>query len=116
MKLWVAGTRDAKITYAKVAEDIKRIMTFKFYDEFIIIEGCCKGSADELAEHFAKENNVQIIHFPATEKNYIKRNVDMAKACDTLLAYWDGYSYGTSHSIAQAVMRNKNVRIIPVHK
>jgi hypothetical protein len=39
------------------------------------------------------------------------RNWEIARACDELVAIWDGYSTGTSHAVACAVRLWKPVRI-----
>jgi hypothetical protein len=81
---------------------------------FKIIEGCCPDSADQFAEEWAKENNITIKHFPANTGNYLKRNIEMVHACDIVLAFWDGFSYGTAHTIATAKLNRKEIFIIPL--
>ena len=82
--------------------------------EFEIIEGCCPDSADEVAEEWAKEHGVKINHYPSTSGNYLKRNVEMVNACNMVFAFWDGFSYGTAHTIARATMKRKPVAIFKV--
>ncbi len=77
-----------------------------------IIEGCCNDSADVYAEEWAKLKDVPIQHHPSTSGNYLKRNIEMIKKASLVIAFWDGYSYGTAHTIAQAVMRNIPVKVI----
>jgi hypothetical protein len=77
----------------------------------IIIEGCCPDSADVYAEEWAKEKGLEILHHPSTSGNYLKRNIEMVRKCNLVIAFWDGYSYGTAHTIAQAVMRKIQVII-----
>ena len=78
----------------------------------IIIEGCCPDSADEYAEEWAKEIGCEIMHHPSTSGNYLKRNIEMVQKADLVFAFWDGFSYGTCHTIAQAVMRNIPVIVV----
>ena len=70
-----------------------------------IIEGCCPESADMWTEKWAEKNGVEIQHHPSTAGNYLKRNIEMCKKTNLVIAFWDGYSYGTAHTIAQATMR-----------
>jgi hypothetical protein len=120
VKLLICGTRK-KGYEKKVREALDRerknsegsfYETGKFFLE--IVEGCCPDSADEYAERWAKETNVKIYHFPSTSGNYLKRNIDMVEFADEVLAFWDGYSYGTAHAIATAIKLNKPVRIIEI--
>jgi hypothetical protein len=78
-----------------------------------IVEGCCKDSADEVAEEFAKIHNIAIVHYPSHAGNYLLRNIDMVNNSDMVIAFWDMFSYGTAHTIAHAVRCNKQVIIIP---
>jgi hypothetical protein len=36
----------------------------------------------------------------------------MVEDCDEVLCFWDGFSYGTAHTVAQAVLHGKPVKII----
>ena len=81
-----------------------------------IIEGCCPDSADEYAEQWAKENNVKIQHHPSTSGNYLNRNIEMVNKANLLIAFWNNYSYGTAHTIANAVIRNIPIIIINLNK
>ena len=107
MKLLICGTR--KKGYGNIVrmnlDDIKSKITE-------IIEGCCPNSADEYAEEWAKENNIKINHHPSTSGNYLKRNIEMVEKCDELIAFWDGFSYGTAQAIASAVARGKKARVV----
>ena len=77
-----------------------------------IIHGCCQDSADAYAEKWAERKGIKIDHNPATEGNYLKRNIEMVKKADLVVAFWDGFSYGTAQTIAQAVMRRKPIKVI----
>ena len=117
MKLLVCGTRGARydlIDFDKIMREcLIYVSSFNITE---IIEGCCPNSADVLAEEWAKQNSVPIKHFPATSNNYLKRNIEMVEEADEVLAFFDGWSYGTAHTIANAVMRHKPVRIVEVKK
>jgi hypothetical protein len=81
-------------------------------EEIEVVEGCCPDSADAYAEEWAEENKVKVHHFPSTSGNYLKRNIEMVKLSDEVLAFWDGFSYGTAHTIATAVSLGKPARVI----
>lgn len=85
-------------------------------EEISIIEGCCPDSADAYAEEWAKENKVKVYHFPSTSGNYLKRNIEMVELADEVLAFWDGFSYGTAHTIAQAVKKGIPIKILDITK
>ena len=93
-------------------------MTAKDSDfKFHIIEGCCPMSADQYAEEWVKENpnEAEIKHFPSTSGNYLKRNIEMVRELnkgDIVMAFWNGYSYGTAHTIACATQRNISVIVV----
>ena len=77
----------------------------------LIISGGAKG-ADYLAEIFAKENSIPIKIFVPDWDKYGKkagylRNVDIIKACDAVVAFWDGKSKGTEHDIKLADEHHK---------
>ena len=112
MKLLVCGTR--REGYREIVWEQLDISLKHFGAELEIIEGCCPDSADDYAEDWAKVSKVKIRHFPSHSGNYLKRNIEMVNVCDGVLAFWDGYSYGTCHTIAQAILNNKKVKIIRI--
>jgi hypothetical protein len=110
-KLLVCGTRGTFLKYKEmVEEELDKIKE----DVSEIIEGCCPASADQYAEEWTVKNNFPIRHYPANSGNYLKRNVEMVKTCHVVIAFWDGFSYGTAHTIATAVALGKIVNIIPL--
>jgi hypothetical protein len=73
---------------------------------FAITEVISGGAAgvDRLGERYAKEHNLPFRVFPADWNRHgkyagYKRNVEMAKNADALIAIWDGESRGTKHMI-----------------
>jgi hypothetical protein len=111
MKVLVCGTRGRFKDYN---ESVLGALSGSGATE--IIEGCCKNSADEYAEAWGKKYGIKVNHYPSNEGNYIKRNIEMVDACDKVIAFWDGFSYGTAHTIGQAVMKKKDVLIIPLER
>lgn len=103
IKLMVCGSRtidDKDFIYKKIDECI--VENFP-NEEIIIIEGEARG-VDSIAKQWAIDHNKQIEAYPAKWDLYGKsagyrRNVDMVKACDHCLIFWDGKSKGTKHDI-----------------
>ena len=113
-KVLVCGTRGKFKDYRELVHDYLGGM-----GEIEIIEGCCPNSADQYAEEFAKNQiypTAKITHFPGNPGNYLKRNVEMVKACDVVVAFYDGWSYGTAHTIARAVALGKEIQIVTLDK
>lgn len=71
-----------------------------------IVCGEARG-ADTFGRKYAEENNLPIDSHPVTAADWktygkgagYRRNEDMAKVADALLAFWDGESKGTKHMI-----------------
>lgn len=81
-----------------------------------IISGAARG-ADKLGEQFAREYGMTVNRMPANWELYGKsagyrRNEEMTKHANALIAYWDGESRGTKHMIDIATRRELLVRII----
>ena len=69
----------------------------------VIISGGARG-ADELGEQYAKYWGLEYIEFLPDWENIgksagYKRNVDIIKCADAVLAFWNGTSMGTRHSL-----------------
>ncbi len=114
-RIVVAGCRDyedyngAKAYISVCIKEIQKEHTL------IFLSGGCKG-ADMLGERYAKENGFQIERYPADWQKYgksagPKRNLEMAKACDYAICFWDGKSHGTASMISYAKKLKKPVRI-----
>lgn len=112
MKLAVVGSRTFKdyelLEEAIIEIEKKHIST--------IISGGAKG-ADSLAARFANEWNIPLIECLPEWKKYgksagLKRNFDIVSQCDYLIAFWDGKSKGTKHSIELAVELKKPHHVI----
>jgi hypothetical protein len=83
-----------------------------------IISVAAKG-ADTLGEQWAATHQIPTTIFPADWKMYGKkagfiRNKDIIKNCDFCIAFWDGKSKGTAHSISLCQKLNKPYEIIYV--
>lgn len=100
MKLAVVGSRVFN-DYKILKEKINWLRSQLNIDS--IVSGAAKG-ADSLAAQYAFENNLALIEFPANWKKYGKRagfirNEDIWKEADLGIAFWDGESKGTAHSL-----------------
>jgi len=111
MKLAIVGSRtfrDYKLlceSVAKMPEPIEEI-----------ISGGASG-ADSLAERYAKEHNIPMKVFPAEWDKYGKsagyrRNKDIINRADYVIAFWDGMSKGTKHSIDLAKSAHKPTYLV----
>jgi hypothetical protein len=108
-KLLVCGTQTKRKGYKEIVfGSLDRLIV----KPKLIIEGCCPDSADVYAEEWARDNQVEIKHFAATKGTFLKRNIEMVMECDSVIAFWDGFSYGTAHTIATAVSHEIPVRIV----
>jgi len=82
----------------------------------MIVSGGAKG-ADTIGESWAKENNIPTqIFLPKWEKfgksaGFIRNNYIIENS-DEIIAFWDGVSKGTQHSISLCKKLNKNCKII----
>lgn len=84
--------------------------------EIEIVSGTANG-ADKLGEKYGNEKGYPIKQFPADWDKFgksagYKRNEEMAKYADALIAFWDGNSKGTKHMINIAHKYNLKVKIV----
>lgn len=108
IKLAVVGSRSFN-DYSFLCEKLKQ------FDISEIISGGAKG-ADELAKQYAKENNINYREFLPDWENYGKsagyrRNSLIINDSNEVVAFWNGESKGTKHSIELAEKQNKKVHI-----
>ena len=115
MNIAVVGSRE--LEDYNIVEDV--LFASVNIDEDTIISGGARG-ADQLAEHFANQNNIpKIIHKPDYVK-YTKwtapkeRNTLIVNDADYMIAFWDGKSGGTKDSIDKAKEKGIQVLIITV--
>lgn len=110
MRTIVAGSRD--FSDYKLLKGI----LLCYPDITTIVSGRARG-ADSLGERFALEQGIPIDLYPADWKKYGKsagyrRNIEMAKNADRLVAFWDGESRGTKHMIDISEKEELEVYII----
>ena len=107
----VCGSRKGRFTNGSYNEMVRAKLRELLQAGDIVIEGCCPLSADKVAEEVAAEKGLEVRHHPAIGVPPLIRNVDMVMEADIVYAFWDGYSYGTAQTIAQASLQGKPVRI-----
>lgn len=81
----------------------------------IIISGGARG-ADSLAEEYAKQKEFTVVVYKAMWDLYgksagYKRNMQIIDDSDEVIAFWDGVSKGTKHSINLAKVAKKPVHV-----
>jgi predicted Rossmann fold nucleotide-binding protein DprA/Smf involved in DNA uptake len=114
VKLAVIGSRDFT-NYLLLKAELE-----PFKDKIqVIISGGAKG-ADTLAEKFADEFGIPKLIYPADWDNLGKkagfiRNKQIIDSCEAVVAFWDGKSKGTKHSIELAEKQGKPVKIIEIN-
>jgi len=115
MKLAVIGSRTFEDR-----ERLYEILDKNLHNIEMIVSGGANG-ADSLAQEWAQERGVPYLIFPARwyDLNGVydkgagfRRNRKIIDACDKVLAFHDGVSKGTLHSLGMAKEKNKPVKII----
>lgn len=114
MKLAIIGSRGFN-NYDLLEKEV--ISFIPVLDIDLLISGGAEG-ADSLGEQFAKNFNIPTKIFrPDWKTNGRKagymRNVDIIRHSDLVIAFWDGQSKGTRHSISLALKTyRKPIRVI----
>ncbi len=114
-KIIIAGSR--KFTQYEVLEQVVDTILFSELEintePCEIISGGANG-ADQLGEQYAQRHLLSLEVIKANWKKYgksagYKRNEEMAKKANILIAFWDGSSKGTGHMIDLALKYKLNV-------
>lgn len=110
----IAGSRGF-CDYEAACRFIDQCLNLCEKEEIIVLSGGARG-ADALGEHYAHEHGFAIERYPARWQIYgkaagIRRNEEMAAACDLVICFWDGESRGTKSMIAFARKHNKPIFI-----
>ena len=88
--------------------------------QFVITEVVSGGASgvDSLGERWARENGIPLRMFRADWGQFgyragIRRNCEMARYADQLIAIWDGRSKGTAHMVGEMTLLGKAVHVGP---
>ena len=113
MKLAVVGSRDFN-NYGLLKHYLDKIHSVEPITH--IVSGGARG-ADKLSEKWADENNVEkLIFIPDWNKHGksagYKRNVDIITNANKIIAFWDGVSKGTQHSINLSKKQGKKIKVV----
>lgn len=109
-KLIICGSRDFN-DYALMKTVLDQVR-----EKFHIISGGARG-ADALGERYANEHNLQLTVIRADWDRFgrsagPRRNLEMLKVADGIIAFWDGASRGTKHMIDETRKAGKSVAVI----
>ena len=109
MKIAIVGSRNWK--------DLLRIKKYidMLDEETVVISGGAMG-VDRAAEQLAKMRGLETKIFPADWKRYgrsagMRRNNDIVNEADCVVAFWDGESKGTYHTICLSAKAGKPLLI-----
>ena len=86
-----------------------------------IISGGARG-VDTSARIYAQQNGIKLTEYLPDYKKYpgkiapLKRNIQIIKAADLVLAFWDGKSRGTKFVIDNCRKIGKNVIVYTLNK
>lgn len=110
----IAGGRDFK-DYPLLATSMDFLLE-NIDKKIVVVCGAAKG-ADSLGEYYAIQHGYKVKEYPAHWDLYgksagFRRNVEMAKNADMLVAFWDGKSHGTKHMIDTAKKWGLAVHVI----
>lgn len=105
MKVAVVGSRGFN-NYERLKETLDKINNCT-----TIVSGGADG-ADSLAKRYAEEHFLGYIEFLPNWNKFgkpaaFKRNVQIINESEYVVAFWDGSSKGTKHSIDLAAKQNK---------
>ena len=110
MKVAVIGSRHAAPSAAKAILQALPAETSE------IISGGASG-IDRMAEQVAEALSIPVRVFLPQYDRYgraapLRRNGEIVACADLVLAFWDGHSVGTSHTVAECIRTGKPVRVI----
>ena len=113
MKVIIAGGRTFN-DYDLLCRNCDKALSLQ--TEIEIVSGTANG-ADKLGEKYANEKGYLIKQFPADWGKYgksagYKRNEEMAKYADALIAFWDSKSKGTKYMIDLAKRYELKLKVV----
>lgn len=113
MRTIIAGSRN--ITDYELVRDV---IQFAPWCPTVVLSGTARG-VDMMGEWWANNKGIPVERYPADWEYFgkragPKRNEEMAKKADALIAVWDGLSRGTKHMIETAKAYGLRVHVVKV--
>lgn len=110
MKVAIIGSRG----YVKLHQ--VRAFVMGLPEGCIVLSGGARG-VDQTAEQTARARGLDVISIPAQWDKFgkaagVRRNQEIVAIAHTIIAFWDGISPGTAHSIQIARQQGKTVNIM----
>lgn len=110
LKVAVVGSRN----YTRL--DLVRMAIEVMHDNVTVVSGSAKG-VDQYAEKIARSRGLAVEIYPAEWEKFGKRagfvrNEKMVEVSDWVLAFWDGVSKGTAHTIRIAAKAGKLAGVV----
>ena len=107
MKLAIIGSRGIEIN------DIEKYLPDSLSE---IVSGGAKGVDSAVAE-YARKNGIPLTEFLPEYERFgraapLKRNLKIVEYADEGLAFWDGRSKGTKHTVELFKKANKKITVI----
>jgi len=108
MNIAIVGSRSCS-SYDLVENTMARFFDLGMID--VIVSGGARG-ADALGKKYATEHGIEYQEFPADWERFGKsagfeRNKYIVTAADVVVAFWDGKSKGTEHTLEIAKKQKK---------
>ncbi len=102
--------------YKSLVDAVNSLITDEKYEVAKIVSGGAEG-ADKLGKKYAYDHSYEYLEFPADWEKFGKaagyiRNKQIVESSDVILAFWDGKSKGTKHSIDIAHSMDKPVYVM----
>lgn len=116
MKLLICGSRtfrDLKL----MEKHLEEFATLDNVHDITIIHGDAKG-ADKAADRIAKKYGWKVERYPADWEAYgkaagiIRNDLMLDLKPDLVMAFWDGKSRGTKHTIEEAKKRGIKTQVV----
>jgi hypothetical protein len=111
----IVGGRDFN-DFDRLCKELDHLLNKRVKSHNVVIVCGEAAGADQLGRRYAERRGFQIDSHPALWDKHgksagFKRNAEMARVSDAVVAYWDGSSRGTEHMIQQSRRLNCIVRV-----
>lgn len=120
----VSGRKMIAVIGSRGYDDYQHFSAWVHYYTQNILNACfvsggCPSGADKLIEDYASDNYLPAVifypqYFEYGKRAPLERNKQIVEASNMLIAFWDGKSTGTAHTIGLAREKNIPIRIINI--